>query len=704
MPLPSMRRREFVGAGVATAVGVPIHTSAATGSMKHGWNVNGSSYYDGTSLFNNRLLESAIVGDATAKGYPPGGVGKSTRYVVISENAHEWWAYKPGAYVIKGTGTGARIRVGGAAISEISILTRERTPFRVSVVLPPLAAPTGEAALTFSRVGHLSVLVTDGTMPMSDLVVVHADDEAELAAGKVYTKDASDDLATASRGPVRPMGLMQTVSGWIKDPADIPADDSIAATNHFIQYPGHAPGQGKFRIPSPEKLARLAIESGNPLWVSLWAMASDAALKVFFDRLAAAYPSGDIYIEGGNEVWNNAYTANSGFLATQYGKSEHQGTGLVDGSSEAVMQNAAHLALRCFRAAEAPSAFNGRSRVKRVFNCQLVWLERSFIALDYVDPGIISKGRKLGQLIDSPCVATYFLLAGDALLTGGNTGRGITQLPKYGLGLSRRRLIRDKIYEKGASNSGNAAAWFEKAWKNSIDDVKGFIKRYQDRLTAAGFSPLRYSYEGAWSHDDLPAFDLGRESVEPKRPGGLPGICVAYHASTGAFIPADAKVGGAVFADADEPLDAWFDEGDLVQVGYEGATGVPAYRTFISRRQADGLRIYASLADYNADRPRVGGADGHMLLINNTRMTALNKALLQQLWANKSVDGTGVTVLDYYHDKMVEAGLTLDCTFTPVGAATTAFRDVTGTKPWAFKPNGYYASDTPALTWVRTKT
>ena len=73
------------------------------------------------------------------------------------------------------------------------------------------------------------------------------------------------------------------------------------------------------------------------------------------------------------------------------------------------------------------------------------------------------------------------------------------------------------------------------------------------------------------------------------------------------------------------------------------------------------------------------------------------------LWANKSVDGTGVTVLDYYQDKMVEAGLTVDCTFTPVGGATSAFRDTTGTKPWAFKPSGFYSPDMPAVTWVRTK-
>ena len=699
-------RRAFLGGVAATAATVDVSAKDAAGAptMKHGWNVNGNGPYDGGTLYINRLLDSAILGDATPTGYPPGGAGKSTTYLVISENAHEWWAYKPGVYRIKGTGTGARIQVTGSRFDAQAMLTTEGVRFRLSVTLPPLAAPEGEAALTFTRVQHLRVAVTGGVSAMTDLVVVHSDDEADLAAGNLLTVEARTDLTTASRGPVRTMSLMQSVSGWVKDVADLPADDTIGMTNYFIRYPGQTWGPSRFRLPSPEKLAKIAIETGSPLWVSLWVMASDATLKVFFDRLAAAYPSGDIFVEGGNEVWNNGYTANSGFLATQYGRPEYQNTGLVTISSETILHNAAHLALRCFRAAESPSAFNGRRRVKRVFSCQLGWPDRSLIGLNYVDPGIISKGLKLGQIIDSPCVPTYFGLTPDALISGGNTRRGITQLPRYGVGMSRRRLIKDKIYENGPSNGGNAAVWFEKAWKNSVDDIAAFIKAYQVRLAAAGFAPLRYSYEGCWSHDDVPAFDLGTENADAKKPAGLPGLCMAYNAATGAFTPATAIVAGFAFHDSGESLEDWFTDGDLMQVGYNGATGVTPYRTFACRRTAGALYIYATLADFTAGRPRTGGEDGHLLVVNNSRMTAFMKAVLTQLWANKSVDGSGVTVLDYYHDKMVEAGLTLDCTFTTIGGATTAFRDTTGVKPWAFKPDGYYAPDTPAVAWVRTKT
>ena len=141
-----------------------------------------------------------------------------------------------------------------------------------------------------------------------------------------------------------------------------------------------------------------------------------------------------------------------------------------------------------------------------------------------------------------------------------------------------------------------------------------------------------------------------------------------------------------------------------MQVGYAGSTGLTEYRSLVCRIEGDALYLHTTPADRAALNARRGGADGTVLVVNTTRMTAFNRFALAQLWANRSVDGSGVAVLDYYHAKMVEAGLTLDCTFTLVGGATTALRDFTGTKPWAFKPNGYYAADTPAVRWVRDKT
>jgi hypothetical protein len=145
-------RRTFLGTTLAGAAGLPLHATAATATMKHGWNVNSPSYYDGGSLYINRLLDAAVSGDTTPTGYPPGGGGKSSVYLVISENAYEWWSYKPGVYRIKGTGTGARVQVGGAGFKEQVVATSEGVPFRISVTLPLLAAPSGEAALTFTRV------------------------------------------------------------------------------------------------------------------------------------------------------------------------------------------------------------------------------------------------------------------------------------------------------------------------------------------------------------------------------------------------------------------------------------------------------------------------------------------------------------------------------------------------------------------------
>ena len=247
----TLRRRDFLGSTLAGVAGLPMHGSAAASapSMKHGWNVSAPTYYDGSSLYINRLLESAVSGDTTANGYPAGGAGKTTTYLVISENAYEWWAYKPGVYRIRGIGTGARVQVSGIGFKEQTLLTSEGTPFRISVTVPPMAAPADDAAASLLRGQHLRLAVSGGNAPMTELAVFHADDEADFAAGKTFTAEARADLATASRGPVRPMGLMQTVAGWVKDVSDLPADDTIGPTNYFSRNrlrPGAQPVPAAF--------------------------------------------------------------------------------------------------------------------------------------------------------------------------------------------------------------------------------------------------------------------------------------------------------------------------------------------------------------------------------------------------------------------------------------------------------------------------
>jgi hypothetical protein len=46
-------------------------------------------------------------------------------------------------------------------------------------------------------------------------------------------------------------------------------------------------------------------------------------------------------------------------------------------------------------------------------NVQASWVDNSTSSLDYVDPGFISAGRKVGQIMHSAAVATYLGLTPD---------------------------------------------------------------------------------------------------------------------------------------------------------------------------------------------------------------------------------------------------------------------------------------------------
>lgn len=692
---------------------------APVASIKHGFNVSASSYYDGCGLFNNRLIDAGPLGTGiTREGYPSGAIGASISYLLISETFHKWWSYRPGVYKAKGIGTGHRVVLSGAGITTVAFTTTPGVPFVVSVSVPDNPIPAGDAALDFTPVQTLLLTVANVTgkviADMTTLAVVHAADEADYDAGNFYTASARASFSTASKGPLRPMAYMQTVSGWLKDPADIPLPLSIAKNNRPIVYPGVTFGTTPFRIPSPEAIARLGVEIDQPVWVSMWVMMTDAALKEWFERFGAAYPANLlVYVEGGNEIWNNAYTANSGFLANQYGRPEHANTGLVDSSGTTMQKNAAHFALRCFKAAEAVL---GRARVRRTFNLQLVNPGLSMIGLDFVD-NVMGTGKRLGELLDSPCVATYFQHAQDNLSKAvGHSGytddtkRGVKGIGNWIIGLSRRKLLENRVWEDNAFTQGDWRSWMERSHKNSVDDVRGWIQNWGPLLAAKGYAQIQYSYEGAQSHDDMPSTSyIGQAGGDV--------VCVMYlftfDRATGAFTLADGKPTGwpnptPVWRDTSKVLRDLFQDGELVQFSWDSA--MPTNMTYPVRIIDGALYCFANNdkgASYAIGTPAASlkfTASAKPLLTNITRMVQYQEALMSTLWANESHDGTGVNVMDHWHSQMFAAGIRISAGFVLCGGVTSAYRDFTGNKPWAYKPNGYWAPDTALLDWVRSKT
>jgi hypothetical protein len=703
------------GAALAQLVDVPAPAPApapAPPAIRYGFNLGGGSYYDGLGLSINWLMQSAVTGATNADGYPLGDIGMLATYVIAQNNAYEWWPYKPGTYVAHGIGTGHKIELSGDKLAAQSFVTVAGQPFALSITLPPMMAPAGDEALQFVRKQYLKLVVTNTSgkvLPvMTTLALTHESDSLHVGIGAKYTLDAMHSLSTQSRGPLRPMSMMQTVSGWVKDPSDLPSDTCIKEANVFIKYPGATfDPVNKYRIPSPEALGRLSMETGNPLWVSLWVMATDDTLDEFFRRLALTYPlTLDLYVEGGNEVWNNSYTANSGFLAKEYGKPEHEGTGLFeDGTGKPTMHNSAHLTLRVIRAAR--KVFGDRAKGR--YNGQLGWPDRSMMALDYIDPGIVQAGQPLGKIIDSPCVAAYFALASDDLSTANghsgapNTGRGIAGFDTWNISFPRRQIL-----ESGAWKGAAGASWLERANKNGIDDAAQYVATWQTKLAAKGYKPLRSIYEGTQSHNDVQTF--GYQDYVNGKPTSA-AYLFAFDPTTGSFTLSDGLPTGltlpkgGTFTDSQKSLDALFSDGDLAQFGYYGTTGLIANKTYPVRKIGGVMYAYANGAAYASGTPlTTTGTLGKLLVANITRVADYHRTSLALLWANMSADGTGELVMDYWHRKMVAAGITESATFQLAGGATCPLNDYSAARPWAFKPGGFWAPNTPAVDWVRTKT
>jgi len=214
-------------------------------------------------------------GPVTALGFPK--AGSAVNYLIHYGNRYLWQQYKPGTYVIKGTGTGAKVTATGSACSGGSVTTVNGVPFRITTHVSAMVAPTGDAAIRPARPASFGVSVSAaGVSDMTDLVVCHMDDEAHQAAGDAasfFTLEALADYTTQSKGPLRMMQWQQMTRTYMQDEADIPADKMIAIANAWGTVPrgdsrrdGARAAKSVRAMPSPEMMARLCVATGMPMW------------------------------------------------------------------------------------------------------------------------------------------------------------------------------------------------------------------------------------------------------------------------------------------------------------------------------------------------------------------------------------------------------------------------------------------------------
>lgn len=676
-----------------------------------GFNVSTDNYYNSAGLFANRLYGASAIStitNYTALGYPKAGF--SCTYNIISETVYKYWSHKPGTYVVRGTGTGATVTTSGAGITTDIFATTNGVPFRRTVTVIALTAPTGDAAVTVSRTTHLSVNVSAaGVADMVDLWVGHIDDESKFGGTAPADYFTAEGLATythPTHGPLRMMQFQNMVQSWVQDVGDIPADLMVAIPNAYVANTNGTKGSFTNRLSSPEMMARLCIATGMELWPCAFVQMTDAAMTSFATRMASVYTSGKIYGEVGNEPWNGAYFAiNGGYLGTQYGATGQPGAGyglLTDGSGTAIQQALGHASLRWWKVLD--TVF-GSSRVEKLINVQLVNPSASLPAMDYVDPGIRNTGVKVGNQMDAWSPATYPIICPDVLsFDSSNTGRGITG-PTFGggIGIARGYMTKNKMWVNQTLNGNNANLWLEKAWKNSIDNWVKYMNSWLTSLTSRGYPTKGIEYEGHWNHDDLPLYTAGSGG-----PAAQNGMIVAYDATTGAMTATTGTINGTSFPT--DVLTDWFEDGDIIEATWAGSGGVSDSRTYQCKFIGGALYAFATAAAYATGTTATcvtGGSNKNFLLSNITRMDSFTDWVGNGFQANFSNDGTGVSVISYMHERYYTVGgQRVTATFTPVSNSLYpfSFSNVSkGGQPWAMKNNGVYEPDSPALVALKAQ-
>ena len=678
--------------------------------VRYGWNVTPTAYYLGSDAYIDLMRIGVCVHGKdvlTSLGYP--AARASVHYDLIRENDPDQNTFKPGTYIATWSRNGATVTLQGEGVA-----AQKSNTGRVAITLPSQPIGSGDEAINFQGKVWLSVLVADGESATLDLKVFHADDEPRLKAGHTYTAQFVARMQTASKGPIRPMQFSGVEHGWVRDPADITPPGKIADHQHgyaqaVLPVRADLAGGRSIRAAAPEDIGRMGFECERDIWLNTPPMMTDACMAEYFRRVAAAYPTGKVYAEPYNEVWNASYVGNSLYLRAQYG--DDFGTGLRDAKflggtttdADARLKNAGHLALRTWKAAEGVF---GRGRVVRVVSGQNTYWDLSRRIYQYVDPGILQAGKSVGQQMDSVCLGNYYQMTLDVLssnaATGAktDTGRGVTQLRRWnGIGLSLRQMVRHKMWTNVPENGHNADAWWENAWKNGIDDMHAYSSLFSDELAAAGFPAASIVYEGGtgdtfknWGGDDRDA------SGAPVNPG----LFMAYDPATGDLTPTSGRLAvlNITYTDAGEAVSNWFADGDIVRVGpYMQLKAFNTQATCVCRVVAGKLRLYADSASYAKNSPVTGAVAGNAVCVNVTRTEAMWQYMMNLLQNT----ATGTRLLEHVHQRAVERGVTVYIEYAAVGAQGRPFRSQDGAQPWAFNPHGYWSAPTRETAWVQNK-
>lgn len=648
--------------------------AVATSGMAVGYNVGSDSYYLPSDHFIDRLRVSypttQTYAGVDAQGYPLVANGGSILLTIVSScQQAEYLAAMAGEWVVRDVPSGFTVSVTGGMVSSVAAAGSGRWLVTLMAPTIPHEPSASKSGVTTS---WLALRLTNGTGATTGAkaAFVRSIDEADWVAGYKFTSACRAAYTTASNAPHRMLNTAGGNDAWIETISQIPPNTPFGITPDVricaygasglvdpmsAVWTGNSP-----RRWSPEEIGKFGAEVGRGVHINVQPQMSDATMTEYFNRIKSALGTAlPVYVEPINEIWNTAYGfSNQQYLSQNYGV-QH---GLADvppyangaAQFDARMRNAGHFALRCWKIAD--QVF-GRSRTKRVLNCQLFGFGSTLKMFEVVDSGgLVQAGATVGNLADHFLVGSYY---NSAPLTRGN---------EY------RAAIKARAWE-GAT----ALDTFRAAAIPGISLSLGQVDSWNASSASSGKSwRITGSYEFN-THDDF-SYGYFTQAQYP--------IQMMEVQPSGGLRPATGTVSGIALSHGTETVADFWRTGDVARIAAT-VSGWAGKDTQNFVRDIDGdLFLYVDKSSFDAGTPLSLPVGSLNILQNSTAIDGIMNRCVDVAITNRAA------LWNEYFATAAAKGMTYLSFFVYSGNLSECYGTTYDARPWAVKRGGVRSPQT----------
>jgi hypothetical protein len=446
-------------------------------------------------------------------------------------------------------------------------------------------------------------------------------DYPAFQAGEIFSPEYVAHIQAINPVHLRWMEMAWINNSEIVNPADIPA------------YTDMQWRRDRYGVP-PEVVAKAVkkFPGVNP-WLNIPHKATDAAIDAYIARAIAGLTQTEIlalwwYIEATNEAWNFAFSQGV-WLRDNVGPNilSVNDQGQPSTATNDVMACAyANLSLRCWAAAIRAGL---GPRLVRVYSPQTAFADLVDAGLNYVDPGIVTAGQKLGQLM-----APQF-----------NGRVALTSYASFGTGPQDPRSITARMIDERWDLKTNAQ-WRDEFFAD-LAQHPGWYTQTKNAISSKGYTILLTTYEASRSHL------FADRNVMPYPGSAASGNLYnlganASKISNGQQIKFETSVGANT-------------------TGYQVTPWV--------RKVGAQAYLYGTLTAYNADS--AGTGVGALALTNGASSNWTNHTLLDACaarWNDFSKSTEAVAVMDLQFSQLKTAGVEAYTQFADFASASTGSR------------------------------